>query len=82
MKMDCDNLYGWIKKIVTYTKILLNMVNPTDIAGNAEEEEEEEEALTLKPQASGWVATTVPIFKVTGIIRLGTATLKADTWPP
>ena len=34
---ECDYLYGWIKN-VTYTKILPKMVNPRDIAGNAEEE--------------------------------------------
>ena len=41
MKTKCDYLYGWIKKTVTCTKISPKMVNPRDIAGNAEEEEEE-----------------------------------------
>ena len=41
-KRECDNFYGWIKKMVTftYTKISPKMVNPRDLAGNAEEEEE------------------------------------------
>ena len=40
MKTECDYLYGWIKKKkVTYAKISPKMVNPGDIAGNAEEEE-------------------------------------------
>ena len=53
MKMECDHLYGWIKKQktkthththtqknpVTYAKISAKMVSPRDIAGNAEEEE-------------------------------------------
>ena len=45
-KTECDYRYGWMKKkktkLVRYTKISLEMVNPRDIAGNAEEEEEEE----------------------------------------
>ena len=40
MKMECDYLYGWTKKTVTYAKISPKLVNPRDIAGNAEEEEE------------------------------------------
>ena len=38
MKMECDYLYGWIKT-PTYAKISPKMVNPRDIAGNAEEGE-------------------------------------------
>ena len=34
MKMECDYLYDWIKKTVTYAKISPKMVNPRDIAGN------------------------------------------------
>ena len=37
-KTECHNLYGWIKQMVTYAKILPKMVNPRDISGNAEEE--------------------------------------------
>ena len=36
-KTECDCLYGWIKNMVT-----LKMVNPRDIAGDAEEEEDAE----------------------------------------
>ena len=43
MKTECDYHYGWIKKTVTYAKIWPKMVNPRDIAGNAEKEEEVEE---------------------------------------
>ena len=39
-KTVCDYLYGWAKKMVTYAKISQKMVNPRDIAGNAEEEED------------------------------------------
>ena len=38
MKMECDYLYGWNKK-VTQAKISPKMMNPRDVAGNAEEEE-------------------------------------------
>ena len=38
--MECDNLYGWIKKTVAYAKISPKMVSPRDIDGNTEEEEE------------------------------------------
>ena len=41
MKTECDYLYGWIRKMVTYAKISSRMVNPRDIAGNAEEEHTE-----------------------------------------
>ena len=37
-KMECNYLYDWVTKTVTYTKIPPKMVNPKDIAGNAEEE--------------------------------------------
>ena len=51
MKTECDNLNGWIKKR-SHTQTLTKIVNPRDIAGDAEEEEEEEEEdrhiLTLK----------------------------------
>ena len=43
-KRECDYLNGWIKKnkkTITSAKITLKMVNPRDIAGNAEEEEED-----------------------------------------
>ena len=54
MKMECDYLYGWVKKkpkqTVTYLEMLPKMVNPRDLVGNAaaeaaaaEEEEEEED---------------------------------------
>ena len=39
MKMECDNLYGWIKKTATYAKISSKMMNPRDVAGNTEEED-------------------------------------------
>ena len=42
-KTECDYLYDWIKKTVTYATISPKMVNPTDIAGNAGQEDEEEE---------------------------------------
>ena len=45
MKMECECLCGWIKKTVTYAELLPKMLNPRDIAGNAEEEEEEEDLL-------------------------------------
>ena len=40
MKNECDYLYGWIKKMVTYTKTSLKVGNSRD---NIEEEEETEE---------------------------------------
>ena len=33
-KIECDYLYGWIKKMVTYAKISPILVKPTDTAGN------------------------------------------------
>ena len=47
MKTECDDRYDWIKKQVAYVEISPKMVNPRDIAGNAEEEE----CLTSKQQA-------------------------------
>ena len=40
MQTECDYLYGWIKKNerVTYAKISPKMVDPRDVALNAEEE--------------------------------------------
>ena len=40
MKTECDYLYGWIKKTVTYAEMSPKMVNPRDKAGNTEEEED------------------------------------------
>ena len=43
MKMECDYLNDWNKKIkrkVTYAKISPKMMKPKDIAGEQEEEEE------------------------------------------
>ena len=48
MKMECDYLYGWIRKRL-HNKNLAQMVNPRDIAGNAEEEEQESQ-----PQRYRW----------------------------
>ena len=39
MKTECDYLNGWVQRRSHREKIL--MVNPKDIAGNAEKEEEE-----------------------------------------
>ena len=39
--MECDYLYGWMKKRSQTQNSYLKMVNPRIIAGNAEEEEEE-----------------------------------------
>ena len=39
--MECDYLYCWIKKTVTYAEISPRLVNPRDIAGNTEKEGEE-----------------------------------------
>ena len=39
MKTECDYLYGWIKKTVTYAKISAKIVNPRDTAGKEAEEE-------------------------------------------
>ena len=39
MKTECDYLYGWIKKRSHMQKAHQKMVNPRDIAWNAEEEE-------------------------------------------
>ena len=41
-KMECDYLYGWIKKKNGHicTNLTQKMVNSRDIAGNTEEEEE------------------------------------------
>ena len=58
-KTEFDYLYGWVKKqtnnnnnnnnkTVTYAKILPRMVNPRDIAGNAEEEGERELAASAR----------------------------------
>ena len=41
-KTECDYLFGWIKN-GHKCKILPKMVNPRDVAGNAEEEEKGEE---------------------------------------
>ena len=38
MKTECDYLYGWILKNGHIRKISPKMVNPSDLAGNAEEE--------------------------------------------
>ena len=38
MKTECDYLHGWIKKQSHKQKSHQKMVNPRDIAGNAEEE--------------------------------------------
>ena len=35
MKTECDYLYGWIEKAVTYAEILPKMANPKDIAGES-----------------------------------------------
>ena len=41
MKTECDYLYSWIEKKRPYVqKYHPKMVNPSDLAGNAEEEEE------------------------------------------
>ena len=49
MKMECDYLNGWKKgqnqKRSHTQKISPKMVNPRDIAGNAEEEKDEREAI-------------------------------------
>ena len=39
-KTERGCLYSWIKKTVTFAKISPTMVNPRDIAKNAEEEED------------------------------------------
>ena len=39
-KTECDCLYGWLIKKGHICKITIKMVNPRDIAENAEEEEE------------------------------------------
>ena len=39
MRMECDYLYGWIRKMVIFTKISPKMVNPRDMAWDAEEKE-------------------------------------------
>ena len=41
-KMECDYLYGWIKKTVTYAKISSKIMNPRDNAGSAEEEKDDD----------------------------------------
>ena len=48
MKTECDYLYVWILENGQIHKNLTKIVNPRDIAGNAEPEEkgEEEEAVT------------------------------------
>ena len=38
-KRDYDYLHGWVKETVTYVAISTKMVNPRDIAVNADEEE-------------------------------------------
>ena len=53
MMAECDNLYGWIKKKVTCTKIAPKMVNPRDIAGKAEREEEEKKGFRSSLKVSG-----------------------------
>ena len=56
MKTECDYLYGWIKKKNhtqkknDHIKNLIEMVNPRDIAGNAEEDDEREWAPWNKPE--------------------------------
>ena len=40
-KTECDYLYGWLKNRPHAQKSHQKVVNPRDIAGNAEEEEEE-----------------------------------------
>ena len=41
MKIESDDLYGWIKKKVTYANIIPRMVTPRDVAVDTKEEEEE-----------------------------------------
>ena len=36
MLTECDYFDGWIKKPVTYAKTPSKMVNPRDLAGNAD----------------------------------------------
>ena len=55
MRMECDHLCGWIKK-VTYAKISPRMVNPGDVAGSAKKKKkkkEEREIWALHPAFSG-----------------------------
>ena len=71
MKMECDFLYGWNKKTVTYANMSLKMVNPRDIAGNAEGEEEDYDSdlYTTNPitqtRIMGEVKTRTVYLKIT-----------------
>ena len=58
-KTECDYLNGWIMKKVTYAKSSPKMVNPSDVAGNAEEEEEEEEEARCKLYIRDGFADTI-----------------------
>ena len=54
MKTEGDYLYGWTTKW-SHTENLTKMVNPRDIAGNAEEEDKEDPP-SLSPPLSLFLA--------------------------
>ena len=58
--MECEYLYGWIKKKVTYPQILPKVVKPRDKAGNAEAEED----FTFYHETLSWNALEEPDVKL------------------
>ena len=69
MKMQCDSLYGWIKKCSHNAQISPKMVNPRDIAGNAAGSRVElvKSLVSLDREEPG----VMPVSQA----------LKVDTWP-